>query len=166
MPTVKTQAPSERRIRRRSASICSAGALRLFMELKKKTWFSILTLSVFILFPWMGRAQQPTGTLHGNTATMNTQGKPVVITGVALKLTGNAPGLPSFTAYSNDEGQYQFVNLLAGSYTLEATSAGFNTVTLKVTISPGEAATQNIELQLQQVRQQLEVRESAPVVSP
>ena len=115
--------------------------------------------------PSFATAQPATGALHGTTTSTNPQGQPFPVGGVAVKLTGNTPGLPSQTVYSGDNGEYEFQDLPAGSYTLDATIEGFKPVTLKITITAGQTAVENIQIHLQELRQRVEVRETAPVVS-
>jgi len=125
-----------------------------------------LMLAVFWVLAGLAAAQaQTTGSLQGATTALNPQGQAFVVAGVTLKLTGNTPGLPSLSAYSDNTGAYEFSGIPAGSYTLEASLEGFKTVTQKITIVAGKTLVENIRVQFQEVRQKVEVRESAPVVS-
>ncbi len=110
-------------------------------------------------------AQPATGSLHGTTTALNPQGQPFPVGGVAIKLIGGAPGLPSPSTYSADNGTYEFQDLPAGPYTLDATIEGFKAVTRKITITAGRTIVENIQMQLQEIRQKIEVRETAPLVS-
>jgi Carboxypeptidase regulatory-like domain/TonB dependent receptor-like, beta-barrel len=116
--------------------------------------------------PGLGAAQAPTtGSVRGSTSALSPHGEPYVVAGVAVKLTGNAPGLPSLTGYSDNTGAYEFDNVPAGTYTLEASLENFKTVSRKITIVAGKALLENIRMQFQEVRQKVEVRGSVPVVS-
>jgi Carboxypeptidase regulatory-like domain/TonB dependent receptor-like, beta-barrel len=114
---------------------------------------------------WVPGLAASTGSLQGTTTAMNPQGQPFVVAGVTLKLTGNAPGLASVSTYSDNTGAFEFSNLPAGSFTLEASLEGFKTVTKTLTVTAGKTTFENIRMQFQEVRQKVEVRESAPVVS-
>lgn len=122
-------------------------------------------LVAFLCSPCFVAAQTSTGTLHGTTAAINPQGKPFPVGGVAIKVTGQAPGMPSQTVYSSDNGEYEIQDLPAGEYSLDATIEGFKPVTRKVTIVAGKIVTADIQMQFLELRQKVEVRESAPVVS-
>lgn len=122
-------------------------------------------LSALILSPTFTTAQIQTGTLRGTTTAANPQQQPIPLGGVAIKLTANAPGLPPQTAYSNEKGEFELNNIPAGPYTLDASVEGFKLVTRKITITAGQTLTEDIQLQLQELKQKIEVRESAPIVS-
>jgi Carboxypeptidase regulatory-like domain/TonB dependent receptor-like, beta-barrel len=96
---------------------------------------------------------------------MNPQGQQIPVGGVAIKLTANAPGLPPETAYSNESGEYELNDIPAGPYTLDATIEGFKPFTRKITITAGKTLSEDIRMQLQELKQRIEVRESAPIVS-
>jgi Carboxypeptidase regulatory-like domain/TonB dependent receptor-like, beta-barrel len=119
----------------------------------------------FVCAPGFLTAQQQSGTLKGMTTALNPQGQSFPVGGVAIKLTANAPGLPPETAYSNENGEYELDDIPAGPYTLNATIEGFKPVTRKITITAGETLTEDIRMQLQELKQKIEVRESAPIVS-
>lgn len=130
-----------------------------------RQWYAAIILLVLMLFPAMASAQPATGTLEGKATGLTPQGKPYPVGGVSIKLTPGAAGLPSPQTYSADDGTFEFQNLPAGSYTLDATIEGFNPVKLKITIAAGKTSTQSVRMALQTIRQKVEVRESAPLVS-
>ncbi|HEV2246971.1 MAG TPA: TonB-dependent receptor, partial [Terriglobia bacterium] len=129
------------------------------------TFLAMPLLFTLILSSAFAAAQIQTGTLRGTASAVNPQGQPIPLGGVAIKLTANAPGLPPQTAYSNEKGEFELDNVPAGPYTLEASVQGFKPVTRKITITAGQTLTQSIQLQLQELKQNVEVRESAPIVS-
>lgn len=147
------------------SSSCSAPQPRRLPQLTLRlglaaALFALLTgVSAFAVDPGA------TGSLQGTTTGMTPQGKPFVVAGVLVKLTGKSPGLPSPTAYSDNTGVYEFSGLPVGSYTLEATLQGFKTVSKTITIAGSKTAVENIVMELEQLRQKVEVRGSAPVVS-
>lgn len=122
-------------------------------------------LSAFLLTPGLMVGQRATCSLTGSTTAINPEGQAFSVGGVAIKLTGNTAGLPSPSAYSDSEGDYEFKDLPAGSYTLKATIQGFKPVTRQITISAGQALVENIEMEFETLRQRVEVRESAPLLS-
>ncbi len=122
-------------------------------------------LIALLWLPGIAAAQTSTGTLRGATTALNPQGQSFPVGGVAIKLTANAPGLPPMTAYSNESGQYELQDIPAGPYTLEATIEGFKPVKREITIAAGQTLTEDIRMQFLEIRQRVEVRETAPVVS-
>ena len=119
----------------------------------------------FICSPGISTAQVETGALQGKTTALSPTGQSFPVGGVAIKLTANAPGLQPLTAYSNENGEYEIQGIPAGPYTLDATIEGFKAATQKITITAGQTLNEDIRLQLQEVREKVEVREKAPVVS-
>jgi hypothetical protein len=133
-------------------------------------WFRHLAVAAAMIFACVcaagpATAQVATGTLSGTATTTTPQGQSLPVGGVVVKLTGNAPGLPSQTAYTDEKGHYEIQDLPAGAYTLDATIEGFKPVTLKVNITAGQETVQDLQMQLIEIRQKVEVREAAPVVS-
>ena len=64
----------------------------------------------------------------------------------AQPLSGALVNLSGYIAFSDAAGQYQFVALPAGSYTLQASAYGHANGTAPVTISDGATTTQDIAL--------------------
>lgn len=128
------------------------------------TLAAVLALS-FICAPGIATAQTDTGALQGKTTARTPQGQSFPVGGVAIKLTANAPGLQPLTAYSNENGEFEIQGIPAGPYTLDATIEGFKPLTRKITIIAGQTINEDILLQFQEVREKVEVREKAPVVS-
>ena len=119
----------------------------------------------FLCAPWFLAAQPQSGTIQGTTTAVNPQGQHLPVGGVAIKLTASAPGLAPVVTYSNEKGEYEMQDIPAGPYTLEATVEGFKTFTQEITITAGKTLTENIRMQFKELREKVEVRETAPVVS-
>jgi carboxypeptidase family protein/TonB-dependent receptor-like protein len=113
----------------------------------------------------LGVAQSTAGTLRGLTTAADAQGQPIPVGGVQIKLSGTSPNSTSLSSFSDDGGQYQFLELPGGSYTLEAKLEGFKKVVKEVKITPGAAATEDIHLEIEELHQQVEVRADAPAIS-
>jgi len=110
-------------------------------------------------------AQSSNATLRGVITIANPQGQPLAVPGVTLKLSGTPPGAAAFSTFSDNDGHYEFVDLPAGSYTLEASLSAFKTVVRKVTVTSAETVVENISFELEELRQHVEVREQAPAVA-
>jgi hypothetical protein len=80
-----------------------------------------------------GAGVPSTGILHG--VVTGKDGQVYEGVRVALTLTGNPPPRVQVT---NGEGEFTFVNVPAGSFTLTASSDGFVTQTVSGVLSPGE----------------------------
>jgi len=154
----------------RPMNILSRFRFHLDADQKKKhhiprTMLAAALVLGFICAPGIGTAQTETGALQGTTTAQSPQGQSYPVGGVAIKLTANAPGLQPLTAYSNENGKFEIQGIPAGPYTLDATIEGFKPVTQKITITAGKTLNKNVLLQFQEVREKVEVREKAPVVS-
>ena len=106
-------------------------------------------LALILASSAMAWAQTGAGTLNG-TVTYATSGNPlhnVVVTITQLRRT----------AETDEQGQYNFANLPAGTYTVLAHNEGFPDVAQKVTVTAGGAATLDFALQLTGVREQVTV---------
>ncbi len=160
--TIENRPSKKRKGRGFSFRFCSARKWsRLFMSLL----LSALMVIALGSAANVRGAQSSNGTLRGTTTALDPQGKLLAIGGVGVKFTGTVPGSPSFSTFSNDNGEYEFVELPAGSYTLEVSLQGFKTVAEKVAIASGETVVENIHLELEELHQQVEVREEAPTIS-
>jgi hypothetical protein len=78
--------------------------------------------------------------------------------GVTVRLTSTQPGSPSKTTVTDFEGRYEFTHLPAGIYNLEAIVEGFQPWMAAVTLGPGEAATENVVLEITSVEERIEVQ--------
>lgn len=85
---------------------------------------------------------------------------------VTVKLTGPPPNGLVQSTVTDADGRYQFAQLAAGSYTLEAREDGFKPWSATVTVQAGQAVVQDVLLQISSVDQQVEVRaEVTPIVA-
>src|SRR5712692_6876687 len=66
-----------------------------------------------------------------------------------------------FSAATNSAGLYRFVELVIGSYRIEASKAGFNTYTTNVVLEAGRTTTVDMQLQVGQVATKVEVQATA-----
>src|SRR6516225_9293084 len=76
--------------------------------------------------------------IHG-TITTKKDGTAAGISGVTVKLAGEATGPTPITTDTDDGGQYEFKNLKPGSYTLSIAQPGFKAASRPVTVAPGQA---------------------------
>ena len=89
-------------------------------------------------------ARTLTGTLKGAIFAISSEAQPYKVAGAKLKLKG----LLLIEASSNDQGEYEFTDLLKGDYTLEVSAPGFKTLSKLVTVQAGEVLIENITLEV------------------
>jgi hypothetical protein len=106
-----------------------------------------------------------TGSLSGKITTTTGENTTNNIPGIAVKLTGPIPATTSQTAVSDSDGKYQFTHLASGSYTMEAAVEGFQPYTATVTLTSGQAATQDLALQISAVEERVEVQAQATEIA-
>ncbi len=82
-----------------------------------------------------------------------------------MKLTGPAPRSTSQSTLTDAEGRYEFARLATGSYTIEASVGGFEPWTATVTLGPGQAAVQDVALQISSLNERVEVQGEATDVA-
>jgi len=122
---------------------------------------ALLSLFSIVIFSGITSAQPApavTGTLHGAVATVAPDGQSYNMPGASLKLKSPTKTLD---AVSDDEGNYQFTNLLPGDYTLEATVQGFKTASKAITVRAGETSVENIKLEVADVTATVTVTSSS-----
>ncbi len=127
----------------------------------KKTKYLLILITVLLgafISPTRVLGQGPTGTLQGRV--LDPSG--AVIPQAQITVT-SASG-KSATAVSDGGGSYQVRGLVAGAYTVNATTAGFAPFTSTVTLAAGQARTLNIAMQIETEKQQVQVEAEAPTV--
>ena len=129
-------------------------------------------LFAFLICAVRGFAQQPGA--GPQTASASVSGKVTAaagekttdnLAGITVKLTGTAQGSASKTTITDFKGIYEFTHLAPGSYTLEASVEGFQPWTSTVTLAPGQAATEDVALQISSVQERIEVQGEAVEVA-
>src|SRR5271165_1083356 len=136
-------------------------------------WFSRLIVLAFLLSTISSafaqdaspqKAGDQSASLRGTVTTLqdNVQAG---VAGITVKLTREpAQGTP-LSADTDEHGQYQFLKLEPGSYTVSITLTGFKTVTKPVVLSAKQQEVQDFSLQLDVVAEKVEVKETATAVT-
>ncbi len=127
---------------------------------------ALLTVVAVCAAPAAARQDAPappagTAAIAGVVTVTSAEGGATSLAGVSVKLTGPAPTASAQTTVTESDGHYSFMGLAPGSYTVAATLDGFKPWTAMVTLSPGQAATQDASLQLSLVEQKVEVQAEA-----
>jgi Carboxypeptidase regulatory-like domain len=129
-------------------------------------FFVILVATI----PVFGQGARPsgnreqTGSIHGTISTTQ-ENAGSGLAGINVKLTAAPPGGNTQTADTDDAGRYEFKNLKPGSYTISITQPGFRTITKQVSVAAGQAAVQDLTLELETVSEKVEVHEQNQVIS-
>lgn len=90
-----------------------------------------------------------TSMLQGTVSVSSTNGAGERLPGAGLKLTPASSGQPSWSAVTNEQGEYKFTDLAAGNYTLQTDLTGFKQQTKTVTLQTDTTAVENINLDLE-----------------
>src|SRR5258708_521667 len=138
------------------------------MKMARRTVFhASSTISIaLILLVHPIRARQPQGansndpkaSVTGRITAVSGEGATNVLPGVTVKLTGSSAGPAPRSTVTDAEGQYEFTNLAAGNYTLEASADGFKTSSVTITLGAEQALVKDVLLQISSVNQQVEVQ--------
>jgi len=118
-------------------------------------------------------ARQPQGTnstaskasVSGRITAVSGEGATNVLPGVTVKLTGSSAGPAPQSTVSDAEGHYEFTQLAAGAYTIEASADGFKTWSGTITLGASQALVKDIVLQISSVNQQVEVQGEAAEIA-
>ena len=129
----------------------------------KRTAMALMSLAV-VLFAFAeytpAVAEGSTSEIHGTVADPTG----AVIPAARVVLTGE--GGTSQTTASGRDGNFSFINVQPGKYSLVITAKGFAQATLdEIDVLPGKILQQNVTLQLPVEQQQVEVTEEATGVS-
>ena len=122
------------------------------------------TLLFAILFcATHGFAQQPgtaapSASVTGKVTAAAGQKTTNNLAGITVKLTATAQGSKFKTTLTDFEGRYEFTRLAPGNYNLEASVEGFAPWTAALTLGPGQAASEDIALQITSVEERIEVQ--------
>src|SRR6266446_5072710 len=122
-----------------------------------KRRFAGLTLVVCLFWATTGLAQVGiNATLSGTVSDISG----ALIPGVEVTATNTGTGVAS-PAVSNESGTYRFPSLPPGLYQVRASSAGFQTQTIRLTLGTAQQIIQNFSLRVGAVTQAVEVTAAA-----
>jgi hypothetical protein len=132
--------------------------LRKMMKHKIYSFLQVAALLCVLASPRLLLGQASTGALQGRI--LDPAG--AVIPQAQVTVTSDSG--KSSSAVADGAGQYQVHGLAAGSYTVNATTAGFAPFTSTVTVIAGQTRTLNIAMQIQMEKEQVQVEADAPTV--
>jgi len=121
--------------------------------LTAKSW--LVSLLLLLSIPVVGGATQQvtaqTSTLQGTVTVSSTSGPGQILPGVTLNLTLSGSSQNTRSTVTNDQGEFKFTDLAAGTYSLEVSLSGFKPHSEYVTIGSGVVTVANIGLELLEV---------------
>src|ERR1700734_4324811 len=108
--------------------------------------------------------KSPGNSIHGTVSTKQ-ENAGSDLSGITVTLTTAPPDGNPLTAVTDEAGRYEFKSLRPGSYTVSIAQAGFKAVKKQINLAVGQAAVQDITLELETVNEQVEVNEQTQVIS-
>ena len=109
----------------------------------------VLLISLSLATASIHSAFAQTGALQGTVSVNSGNGPSERLPGASLSLTPANSGQTTRSAVTNDQGEYKFTDLAAGSYSLQVTLSGFKQHTGGITIGAGTTTLENIVLELE-----------------
>jgi hypothetical protein len=103
--------------------------------------------------------------ISGKVTAAAGQGGSNPLPGATVKLTPATSNSSSLTTVTDSDGRYDFSHLATGKYSVEVAAEGFQSWTAAVTLSPGQALSENAALQISSVEQQIEVQGEATEIA-
>src|SRR6185295_10926120 len=109
-----------------------------------------VTLLVILLHTWAAIhvCNAQTSVLQGTVTANSTNER---LPGASLSLTSATSGKTTLTTVTNDQGEYRFTDLAAGTYALQIRLSGFKQHTESVTVRAGVTTLQSIGLEVEDV---------------
>lgn len=125
----------------------------------------LFVCSTFAAQPQGANSGTAKGSIAGRITVVSGDGAADSLPGATVKLTGPSQGAATQSTVSDAEGHYEFTQLAAGSYTLEASADGFKTWSGTVTFGATQALVKDVVLQINSVTQQVEVQGEATEIA-
>ncbi len=133
--------------------------------------YAISIALVLFVFPTLARQSQGTNSttakasVAGRITAVSGEGATNILPGVTVKLTGPSVGAAPQSTVTDAEGHYEFTQLGAGTYTMEASADGFKTWSAAITLGANQSLVKDIVLQISSVNQQVEVQGEAAEIA-
>jgi hypothetical protein len=111
------------------------------------------------------KTSQKRGTVKGTVSLVNASQEPATSEGLLLELKPLAEGAASFSALTDDAGNYEFKDVADGDYLLRLQAEGFEPFTATLHVEDGASVVQNISVKLVGLTQKIEVKEQVEPLS-
>lgn len=136
---------------------CDVGVRKELVRRKPNRWVALLMVGAALLMTrGAAHAQLSSASVNGNVQDASG----ALIAGAEVTLRANATGVERKTV-SNSQGNYAFVDIPPGVYTLEVSKAGFSVAQQAVTLAVNQTAQLNFTLRVGSEVQQVVVSGSA-----
>jgi hypothetical protein len=110
-------------------------------------------------------ADSAAGSISGQAKAITGPDQTDVLVGIEVRLTDAQLGAASRSTVTDGDGRFQFAQLPAGTYRLEAKPEGFQPWVVTATLGQGQAALQDVVLHINSAVQGLEVHGDASEIS-
>jgi hypothetical protein len=127
----------------------------------------LLLASVTLGFPQTtksNKAQPADPSIAGTVTVIVRQGQANGLAGVTVSLSSQEPGSVSQSTVTDDEGRYQFKQLVAGTYRLEVNHEGFQPWVHVIVLGQGDSLVENVPLLINGLAQEIEVQAQTPEI--
>jgi len=145
--------------------------MKIARRIVSNAFCAISIALILFAFPTVARQSQGTNStasrasISGRITAISGEGATNVLPGVTAKLTGPSAGPAPQSTASDAEGHYEFTQLAAGTYTMEASADGFKAWSATITLGANQALVKDIVLQISSVNQQVEVQGEAAEIA-
>jgi len=145
--------------------------MKIARRIVSNAFCAISIALILFAFPTVARQLQGTNStasrasISGRITAISGEGATNVLPGVTVKLTSPSVGPAPQSTATDAEGHYQFTQLAAGTYTIEASADGFKTWSTTITLGANQALVKDIVLQISSVNQQVEVQGEAAEIA-
>ena len=145
--------------------------MKIARRIVSNAFCAISIALILFAFPTVARRSQGTNStasrasISGRITAASGEGATNVLPGVTVKLTSPFVGPAPQSTVTDAEGHYQFTQLAAGTYTIEASADGFKTWSATITLGANQALVKDIVLQISSVNQQVEVQGEAAEIA-
>jgi len=137
----------------------------VYMAGAASTLVKLITLIVLLICSTAGLAQERSAassesansSISGQVKAITGQGQTDMVAGIEVRLSSTRPDSTSRSAVTDEDGRFQFMQLPAGVYRLEASPEGFQPFVGTITLEEGQAALQDVVLHINSAVQGLEV---------
>ena len=145
--------------------------MKIARRIVSNAFCAISIALILFAFPTVARQSQGTNStasrasISGRITAISGEGATNVLPGVTVKLTSPSAGPAPQSTATDAEGHYEFTQLAAGTYTMEASADGFKAWSATITLGANQALVKDIVLQISSVNQQVEVQGEAAEIA-
>src|SRR5258706_12112314 len=102
--------------------------------------------------------QRGTSSIAGNVNVITGEGQSNNLAGITVKLIDPKTGSALQSTLADENGHFQFMQLAAATYPLEVSAEGFKPWVKTITLGQGQAAAEDVTLEINSVEEKIEVQ--------